>query len=151
MKNGGARPGSGMKKGTVLKKTIEKKIRVEHMRKYFLDRVAQEIGPIVEAQLALAKGFLAVRTVTRGRGKNRKTTEEVYKVPPDASMVRYMLDQSLGKATDSIELAGKDGQAINVTFFKPSVDKWAKKEEEKNSKKPDDKPQPDKSTDLYLE
>jgi hypothetical protein len=130
MSRGGARKGAGIKKGTVLKKTIEKKIKAEHMRKYFLDRVAEEIGPIVEAQIELAKGVFVLEKITVGRGKNKKTVERVFQKPPDQSMIRYMLDQSLGRATENVNVGGEGGGPIEFVTFQAATKKYQKQKDQ---------------------
>lgn len=88
-KNGGKRPGSGRKKGSKANHTIQ----AEAMRKYVVERIAAEIGPIMDAQIALAKG--ALMSIN---GKN------AFIEKPDVGAGKYLIDQGIGKAKEQVEV-----------------------------------------------
>lgn len=81
---GGKRVGSGRKKAT---RTIKK----EMMREYFVERVRAEMGPILDAQIALAVGV-------RIAGE-----EGVYTKAPDHNAAKYLIDQAIGKAKETVD------------------------------------------------
>lgn len=81
---GGKREGAGRKKAT---STIEK----EKMREYLVERVRAEMGPIIDAQIALALGVKVAGS------------EDVYVKAPDQNAARYLLDQTIGKARETID------------------------------------------------
>ena len=65
-----------------------------------LDRIELEFQPLMDAALDLAKGVVVY--VPGENGKKSKVYEEM----PNADMVKYLLDQSAGKALTSVEMSG---------------------------------------------
>lgn len=82
--------------GTLNPETIK---RIE-MRQKMLDRIELEFQPLMDAALDLAKGVVVY--VPGENGKKSKVYEEM----PNADMVKYLLDQSAGKALTSVEMSG---------------------------------------------
>ncbi|MFH1621084.1 MAG: hypothetical protein ABIB04_03290 [Patescibacteria group bacterium] len=82
--------------GTLNPETIK---RIE-MRQKMLDRIELEFQPLMDAALDLAKGIVVY--VPGENGKKSKVYEEM----PNADMVKYLLDQSAGKALTSVEMSG---------------------------------------------
>ena len=82
--------------GTLNPETIK---RIE-MRQKMLGRIELEFQPLMDAAMDLAKGI-----VVYVPGKDGKKSK-VYEQKPDADMVKYLLDQSAGKALTSVEMSG---------------------------------------------
>ena len=98
MPSGGARPGSGNKKGKKFKKTLE----AEVMRQIIREHVAANLLPILSAQTDLAMGHFI--QVTRD-GKKR-----IYTKSPDKGAAELLLNYGIGKPTQ--EIVGKDGENL---------------------------------------
>lgn len=82
--------------GTLNPETIK---RIE-MRQKMLDRIELEFQPLMDAAMDLAKGIVVY--VPGKDGKKSKVYEEM----PNPDMVKYLLDQSAGKALTSVEMSG---------------------------------------------
>lgn len=108
---GGARPGAGMPKGYVTAKVKAATLEKEEARALLRAIVTRELAPMVEAQVANAKGvrFLMVR---------EKTSGKFVKVGKDAA-------EKLDPATEIIEVWEKDPSVqaftdlMNRTIDKP--------------------------------
>lgn len=150
-KKGGYRAGSGRKKGKQDAKTIAKRILAEKAREYVVNRIAEELEPILESQIALAKGIFVMKEETEGKGKNAKKVQKIYQQAPDGAMAKYLLDQAIGKASDSLEVGGMNGQPIQVTMFNAAAAKYAKKQKEIEKKQEHDNKPSDSTTDFYIE
>ena len=74
--NGGARPGSGRKKGSLLPKTIDKILQREIIRQ----RVAAALGPMLDAQIANARGLKYLVTRDKKTGKFIRVTQAMARV-----------------------------------------------------------------------
>jgi hypothetical protein len=83
MPNGGKRPGAGRPKGTIAGHTL----LAQEMKKALIERAAEEWGPIIDALIHNAKHG-------------------------DTYATRELLDRIFGKASQGVELTGKDGQPI---------------------------------------
>ena len=89
-KNGGKREGAGRKKASHT-------IKTEEMRKYLVETVAREFGPIVKGQIDLAKGvWVAV--------EKDGVIVDAYQKPPDSVAANKLIDQSIGKAKETLEV-----------------------------------------------
>lgn len=138
MQNGGKRPGAGRKPGGKNKKTLEK-IAIQEA---FNQRVLTQADALFNAQLALAVGSIKVFRIDeeeddKGKPKrvhtlvtNPKEIKEVLDeneggagivgdsyyfvsdVMPQNVAVESMLNRTLGKPKDSVELTGKDGKDL---------------------------------------
>ena len=82
---GGKREGAGRRKAA---RTIAK----EQMREYLIERVRAEMKPIVDAQIALALGVKVAGE------------DGIYEKAPDKDAIKYLLDQTIGKARESLDL-----------------------------------------------
>lgn len=82
---GGARPGAGKKKGTLWESTIEKRA----IKDYILRRVKEELDPLLDAQMDVAKGHYYIREVIGG-------VEKVYKKSPDPTAMKLLLQYAIG-------------------------------------------------------
>lgn len=139
-KNGGARPGAGMPKGKQTAKTLEKRA----IKEKYNQRVLKHVDEIFTAQLANAKGNIYIYEITQidiGGGKFKKKHELITNPQiiakvldenqgssgeveggyfivttekPDNMAIKDMLDRAFGTATQSMELSGKDGDAIKT-------------------------------------
>lgn len=65
-----------------------------------LDRVEKEFHPLMDTAIDLAKGV-----VVYVPGKDGKPYK-VYKQTPNSEMLKYLLDQSAGKALTPVEMSG---------------------------------------------
>lgn len=98
MAKGGKRPGAGRKKGF-------KAIAAEKAREFVVKTVSENLEPILTAQMEAAKGLYY-----------EKKTEDgeilVFQEKPDINAGKYLIDQTIGKATESLEVGGPDGSPI---------------------------------------
>lgn len=86
----------GRSKGSLNPETIKR----NHIRQMMLDRIEQEFSPLMDAAVDLAKGV-----VVYVPGKDGKPLK-VYKQTPNVEMLKYLLDQSAGKALTPVEMSG---------------------------------------------
>jgi len=86
--SGGPGRGQGRKKGF-------KAIQAEKMREELIDRVGKEFVPIVSAQIEAAKGMYI-----------EKEDKIIYKKEPDLKAGEYLLNQSVGKPKETVEMKG---------------------------------------------
>src|SRR5688500_7761200 len=118
MPKGGARPGAGKPKGYKHQGTLEK----EEARKRLRERVFSELDPLIDAQIANAKGihYLVVRDkqsgkflrVAKARADQLKANEEIIEIwekDPSIHAFEELVSQAIGKAPQHIELTGADG------------------------------------------
>jgi hypothetical protein len=129
MPKGGARPGAGKPKGFKHQGTLEKEAARKHLR----ERVVAELDPLLDAQIANAKGlhYLVVRDkasgkflrVAAGQAEKLKPTEEVIEIwekDPSIHAFEELVSQALGKAPQHIEVTGADGGPVRVYTWKTS-------------------------------
>lgn len=134
---GGARPNSGRPLGSMNKATREQKEAEE----YFRQRVLNSIEEIVNSQMNLAKGtqmLFRIDEIDDGKGKKIKQKPELvtnqeeierylagdledkdsyYFITterPDNKAIDSLIDRVFGKASQKLEVSGKDGQPIVV-------------------------------------
>lgn len=140
---GGAREGAGRKKGGKNKLTLEKEKVLEKYQK----RLMGAIDKLYNAQFSIAIGstyLFRKETKVNKKGKEYDVTELVtdpeeikayldgefkderdlyYFITtkdPDNRAIDSMMDRTFGKATQTTELTGKNGDPINITV----VDKF---------------------------
>ncbi len=87
---GGKRLGAGRKRGIA-------SIKAEEARKYLVNRIAEELEPILMGQIELAKG--AYYEVDGPEGK-----KVIYQKLPDQSASTYLLNQLVGRAKETMDL-----------------------------------------------
>lgn len=97
-KRGGKRIGAGRKKGF-------KAIEAEKAREYIVNRVAQELEPIITAQIALAVGI-----------KMNTEDGDVYIKEPSIVAGKYLLDQCIGKPKESVAITQNDGLTLKELY-----------------------------------
>ena len=83
----------GPKKGKVYKPTIAK----EKMREYLRERVAKELGPMIDGMMERIKGLWVEEKTITG-------TKCVYQKEPDAQAFKILTDQAMGRAPESIDV-----------------------------------------------
>lgn len=93
---GGRIPGAGRKKAGHT-------IAAEAARAYVVQRVVTEIKPIMDAQVDLAKGIYVEEKNDKGE------RVRVYQKEPDTVSAKYLLDQTIGRAKETIEMNSKLG------------------------------------------
>jgi len=129
MPKGGARPGAGKPKGYKHQGTLEKEAARKHLR----ERVVSELDPLLDAQIANAKGlhYLVVRDKASGKflrvaanqAEKLKPGEEVIEIwekDPSIHAFEELVSQALGKAPQHIEVTGADGGPVRVYTWKNS-------------------------------
>lgn len=88
--HGGKRKGAGRKKGHKASHTIQ----TEKAREYVIQRITEELEPIMTAQIEAAKGLYFIG----------KEGQVVYQEKPDITAGKNLLDQTIGKAKETVEL-----------------------------------------------
>ena len=104
MAQGGRREGAGRKKGS-------KTLLAEKMREKLVERVNKEFTPIINGQIEKAKGIYYEKITSEGDIK-------IYKKEPDNKAAEYLLNQSIGRPKETMELSGKDGEPIAILLDK---------------------------------
>ena len=99
---GGKREGAWRKRGFAA-------IQADKARDYVVQRVADELEPIMTAQIESAKGLFYEKKEADGVIK-------VYQDKPDINAGKYLIDQTIGKAKETVEMGGKDGKPIEVSI-----------------------------------
>lgn len=108
---GGKRPGAGRPKGKV---TLEK----EEARAFLREMVIANLGPLVESQLANARGLKYLIARDKKSGKFRRLGEadaalagdsdsevvEVWEKDPNVSAFTDLLNRTLDKPTEHVEM-----------------------------------------------
>lgn len=92
-KRGGPRKGAGRKKGSVSEET---RIR-QALKSKLLERVEKEFGGLMDTMISLAKGI----TVEE---ENADGTSKIYFKAPNAEILKYLTDQTLGKAKETLDV-----------------------------------------------
>jgi DNA-directed RNA polymerase beta subunit len=126
MPRGGARPNSGPKKGTRYKGTISKEQAREALRQI----VIREMDALVSAQVSNAKGikYLVVREKKTGkflrvselRARGLKPDEEIVEIwekDPSVQAFTDLLNRTIDKPAEHVELTGKDGEPLEVKWL----------------------------------
>lgn len=89
---GGARINAGRPKGHKASHTLE----ALKAREYTIQRINEALDPILTAQIEAAKGLYYI-------GDDGRT---IYQKHPDTRTGEYLLNQSIGKPKESIEVIG---------------------------------------------
>lgn len=97
---GGARPGAGRKRGF-------KAIEAEKARAFVVQKVVEQLGPIMTAQIEAAKGLYYEEKV----GDEKVL---VFKQKPDINAGKNLLDQTIGRAKETVEVQGEVSLKIDV-------------------------------------
>ena len=90
----------GRPKGTVGTNTKISQL----MREALLNKVSTELDPILQGQIDLAKGIVVRK---RLKLKDGKVVDRYYLSKPDSSAAKYLLDQAIGRAKESLEVSGE--------------------------------------------
>jgi hypothetical protein len=116
MPRGGARPGAGRKKGYKEQGTLAK----EEARALLRQIVTKNMQPMIEAQIANAQGlkYLIARDKTSGKfrrlaeadmamaGDSEREVIEVWEKDPNVSAFTDLLNRTLDKPTEHVEMDG---------------------------------------------
>lgn len=118
---GGKRPGAGRKKGLA-------SIKAEEARSYTVKRIAEELEPILAAQIELAKGS-CYEEIDGVEGVRR-----VFKRLPDPRVASFLINQLIGRPKETAEVKIEGGFSLialakraeetrnkNVRFLESSV------------------------------
>lgn len=87
---GGVRVGAGRKKGLAT-------VKAEEARNYAVQRIAEELEPILAGQIEMAKGAYYEETTEDGE-------RIVYRQMPDPRVASFLINQVIGKAKETTEL-----------------------------------------------
>ena len=105
--HGGARPGSGRKP-----RAERFAGQIAAAEKQVVDRLPYLIGNLMQ---------LADGVSVEEEDENSDDGTRVYTKPPCFKSNAYLIDRVLGKATQAVEVSGKDGQPVEVVqFYLPS-------------------------------
>lgn len=102
-KKGGKQPGAGRPKGSKASHTLE----ASKARQYVIERVVSEMEPILTAQIDSAKGLWMEELDSDGVRKR------IYRKAPDTRAVEYLVDQTIGRASQAIDVTSK-GESVSV-------------------------------------
>lgn len=105
---GGARKGAGRKKGV-------KAIQAEKSREFLVKKIAEELEPIIQAQIDAAKGMWVEKMYNIG--KKKKVKIRIYQREPDTKAGEYLINQGAGKPKEAIEITGEGGKPIETTVY----------------------------------
>lgn len=87
----------------------------QEMRRMLTKVVHQRFGELVRAQVDLASGLWVEETDTKVNADGElETNRRVYKRPPSNEALKYLLDQSVGKAKELLDLNLTDGRRITI-------------------------------------
>lgn len=95
MAKGGKQPGAGRPKGTIMKHTAD----AIEMRKKIVETVNKNLTPLLEAKMDLALGHYEER-------EDKDGAIRVYQKAPDGPAIQYLLNQSVGKPKETMEVMG---------------------------------------------
>jgi len=98
----------GRKKGTPNKSTQLKKIAEAEALKIVIKKYLGEIEALVEAKLALAKGFYF---------KTKKG--HIYKVEPNNSALEDIFNRLFGKAEEKVDITSKGEKITGFNYIPP--------------------------------
>ena len=142
MAKGGARPGAGRKKGHKASHTLE----ALKAREYVIERIKNALQPIMDAQIALARGCSYLYRIDKDDdGKKQKPVlvidpkeiatyldgefgdgdvgenKSYYYITtekPENPAIKDMLDRAFGRAKESVDLTSK-GEQVGVIYLPP--------------------------------
>jgi len=122
MPRGGKRPGAGRKKGP-------QRLEKEAARDLVRQQVFADLGPLVAAQLANAKGlsYLVVREkvsgkflrVAKGAAEKLNTQEEIIEIwekDPSVQAFTDLMNRALDKPAEQMRVTGADDGPVEVLF-----------------------------------
>lgn len=139
MKNGGKRPGAGRPKGRKSAKTLEKmaiqeafnqrvllhadnlfnaqyKLAVGSQRVFRIDETTNKTGQVIKKEHVLVTDPNEIKSLLDeydgGDGVVDGSYYYLQAVPPDNRALDSLLNRTLGKPKDSVELTGKDGKDL---------------------------------------
>ncbi len=85
-----------------------KRIEASKLREFITKKVAEKGQELLDAKLDLALGHKKAHTDIHGN------ITSVYLESPDPNSIRYLLDQTIGKATESLKIEGDIVLKIDV-------------------------------------
>jgi len=120
--NGGARAGAGRKRGGKNARTVERELREDMLR----DKLRKQLEPIVDAQIANAKGIKYLVVRERKGGKFVRVTEsmakaklgkgeeiiEVWEKDPSVQAFSELLNRAYGKAKEPKQEVDVSGDLV---------------------------------------
>ena len=115
--HGGARPGAGRPRGSQNTETIEKQVLRERLRA----KVAAELDPLIEAQIANARGLKYLVARDRKTGKferikeaqvNPRAVIEVWEKDPCVQAFTDLMNRTVDKPIEPVEVEHSGGLEI---------------------------------------
>lgn len=133
---GGARPGAGMPKGKVCKKTLDKEVVRELVRQ----RVSAEIGPMLDSQISNAKGIKYLVVRQKSSGKFLRVTEamakakagndeeiiEVWEKYPSVQAFSELLNRAIDKPKEQLQEVKLSGSVELIQMLHAGRERAAK-------------------------
>jgi hypothetical protein len=99
---GGKRIGAGRKKGLAT-------VKAEEARNYVVKRIAEELGPILDGQIALAKGMYYEE-------EDRDGLKQVYYKAPDSHVATFLINQLIGRPKETAEVKVEGAFSLRALF-----------------------------------
>lgn len=95
------------KKGGRPKGSISEVARMQQeMRKMLTKKAREKFGDLMQAQIDLALGVWVEETDTKVNASGEiETVRRVYKRPPSNEALKHLMDQSIGRARESIDVS----------------------------------------------
>lgn len=87
-----------------------KSINAEKAREYLVQRVTDELDPVLTSQLEAAKGMYYEK-------KTKEGVIKVYQEKPDINASKYLLDQTIGRAKESLDLNTEKPMQIEASIM----------------------------------
>lgn len=114
-KHGGARPGAGRKPGGQNQSTKEQLVKIEDARNYLDQAIREQLPEILQGQIELAKGiYVGSGSVAIDEETGEIISGAVYRKPPDVKAAKFLVDQLVGKAKQSVEVNGTLRTLVDV-------------------------------------
>lgn len=87
----------------------------QEMRRMLTKAVHARFGDLVRAQVDLAAGVWVEETDTKINAEGEiEEKRRVYRRPPSNEALKYLLDQSVGKAKESLDVNLTDGRRVSI-------------------------------------
>ncbi len=80
------------------------------IRKQIAERVREEYDKLMKAKLDLALGH-------KVQGKDDDGKETIYEKSPDGKAIEYLLDQTIGKAAQKVEVSEVEGMSTSQDIY----------------------------------
>ena len=111
--------------------TISKQTKISNAIRYeFIKKVKKDADLLYSKALELANGVEIEKSYTNKKGEEKTV---IYSQPPSGDMIKWLLDQTMGKATESTKLVDPEGETIPLsTVVEAAINQAYGKKETKN-------------------